>query len=311
MARDEVLSRLLDARPALDHEAAGPFLRALSADLPAGLDTVDEALLGGRLAGRVGLAFAAGYLPALRRLLGARASRRTCLAASEEGGAHPRAIRTELREEGGGMTLTGEKIWTTLAEEAADVVVFARAGERDGRPLLRAALIPLDRAGITLGRMPETPFAPEIAHGRLTLAAVSVRPEELLDGDAYDLYLKPFRTIEDVHVFAALVGHLVGVALAHGFDRAALARLTALALAVRGVGALDPTERATHVALEGVVLALDSIGRALASSFARAPDDVRARWERDQGLLRVASRARAERFARACEDLPPPREAPR
>ena len=35
---------------------------------------------------------------------------------------------------------------------------------------------------------------------------------DLLPGDGYDIYLKPFRTIEDIHVHAALIGYLVGVA---------------------------------------------------------------------------------------------------
>jgi hypothetical protein len=33
--------------------------------------------------------------------------------------------------------------------------------------------------------------------------ACGLRPEDLLPGDGYDRYLKPFRSIEDIHIQAA------------------------------------------------------------------------------------------------------------
>ena len=53
---------------------------------------------------------------------------------------------------------------------------------------------------MTIEDRPPTPFAPEIPHARITLANVTVRDEDVLPGDGYARYLKPFRTIEDTFV---------------------------------------------------------------------------------------------------------------
>ncbi len=299
----QVSGRLLGGEPFVVATTAREFLLAASLATRDATTEADRALLAGRLADRLGFAFAAGYQAALRKLLGERLTAPTCLAATEEGGAHPRAIRTSLSRDESGLVLDGEKIWTTLAEESELVLVFAREGEVDGRPSLRAVLVPTSRTGVTRERMPETPFAPEVHHARLRLARVRVEPAEVLPGDAYVTYLKPFRTIEDAHVACAAIGHFLGLGRAHGFDRAPLERLLARALAARAVAEADTTAAETHVALGGVFAALDSVAAALGPSFDRAPVEVRERWERDRHLLRVANKARTERLARAWEQL--------
>ena len=76
--------------------ASAEALRAQAAAAPA--DTVDRAALGGLAAAGVGWAFACGYEAALARLdPGAtRGGLLAALCATEEGGGHPRAIRTTL-----------------------------------------------------------------------------------------------------------------------------------------------------------------------------------------------------------------------
>src|SRR5262245_11666572 len=58
---------------------------------------IDRAIAGGRSAGRLGFAFAAGYHAALSALFPSIGDERfAALCATEEGGARPRAIRTSL-----------------------------------------------------------------------------------------------------------------------------------------------------------------------------------------------------------------------
>lgn len=303
MSTTEVLRRLLSPEPPVVASTVREFLNAANERTSALPDEADRALAGGLAADRLGFAFAAGYHAALRALLGERAASATSLAATEAGGAHPRAIQTTLVDAGDHLTLTGQKHWTTLAEESERVLVFAREGEVGGRPNLRAVIVPTRRPGITFERMPDVPFAPEVHHAVMKLDGVRVERDELLPGDGYDDLLKPFRTVEDAHVVCAAIGHLAGLGAAHRFDEAWLARLAAAALGARSIAVADPRSSEVHVALGGVFAELDAIVTGLGPSFDRCPDDVRSRWERDRPLLRVASKAREARLARAWEQL--------
>ncbi len=267
-------------------------------------DTVERAATGGRGANGLGWAFACGYEAALRRIPGAGVQGHlACLAATEEGGGHPRAIRTKLTQrDGGGWELTGDKAWVTLGTDADLLLVVATTGQDDrGRNRLRAARVPSTRAGVTLQPGAPLPFAPEIAHARLQLRAVHVADDEVLAGDGYDDLLKPFRTIEDTHVMAAALGWALSVGLASGWEHAWTERTLAVLLALRDIGRADPSGPGTHVALAG---AMDLAGTQLSGAdWSRAPEAVRTCWERDRPLLDVARKVRAARLESAWRAL--------
>lgn len=255
--------------------------------------TVARAIVAGARADRVGHAFANGYAMAIEALVG---DGNGALCATEEGGNHPRAIQTRLHD----GRVTGHKKWATLADRATNLLVVATEGTDDaGRPRLRVVRVRSDAPGVTL--VPATTsFVPEIAHARVTLDAA---PGEVLPGDGYTDYLKPFRTIEDIHVHGALVGYLIGVARAHGFAPALVERLAVVAAALAALGAEDAKSPATHVALGGALATSAAIIAELEAAWAAAPDEEWARWQRDRAILAVAGKARGERLARAWQAL--------
>jgi hypothetical protein len=51
------------------------------------------------------------------------------------------------------------------------------------------------------------PLIPEVTHGVVDFTNASISPENVLPGDGYASYMKVFRTIEDIHVNAAILGH--------------------------------------------------------------------------------------------------------
>jgi alkylation response protein AidB-like acyl-CoA dehydrogenase len=296
--------------PAEAIEASDPiaFLDAALADADGGASPALSALAAGTRADRLGYAFVAGYSAALVALAGehvASATRwpRACVAATEGGGAHPRAIATTLSPDGDGFRLEGAKDWVTLGREAELAVVIAKAGEADGRPVLRALVLPMKRAGVTLEATPPPPFVPEIGHARLVLRGVRVEADEVLPGDGYADWLKPFRTIEDLHVHAALVGYLAGAWQRGAGDPRALAELVAIAGALVDLAGGDAKSPALHVALEGVLQLTRAWIERNAAMWGRVSQAERERWERDRALLGVAGRARGERFARALARL--------
>lgn len=255
--------------------------------------TVERAVIGGARADRVGYAFAIGYSTALEALAG---EGNAALCATEEGGNHPRAIQTRL-EEG---RVTGSKKWATMADRATHLLVVATEGtDPAGRPRLRVVRVRTDAPGVTLA-VSTAAFVPEIAHARVTLDGA---PGDVLPGDGYTDYVKPFRTIEDIHVHAALTGYLIGAARMRGFSHAIVERLAMVAAAMATLGAADPRSPATHVALGGALATSGAIIAELEAAWAAAPDDEWARWQRDRAILQVAGKARGERLARAWQAL--------
>jgi alkylation response protein AidB-like acyl-CoA dehydrogenase len=258
---------------------------------------VDRAIAGGFGADRLGYAFASGYREALVALLrGGDEDGIVVLAATEEGGAKPSAIRTSLTKTDGGWSLSGKKRWATLATRADALLVVATTGDDEGgRRRLRIARVPTARAGLTIRPMPAPPFAPEIAHAELVLDGVAVACDELLAGDGWDEHVKPFRTIEDVHVHAALAGYLVGVVRRHALAPELEAELVAAAALLRALAGEDPRAPEVHVALAGALASTRRIVERLEAVWVDGDVDERARWDRDRALLDVAAGARAQR----------------
>ncbi len=283
-------------------------------------EPIDRALWSGFEADRLGYAFVGGYHAALSRLfmreaekLGTSVERRYAwpsrearisLAATESGGAHPRAIQTMLVEEAGALVLRGEKTFATLASVADEILVVAcRGAGLDGKSLLSIVRVRRGTPGVSIEDRPPTPFAPEIPHARVTLADVPVSSEDVLPGDGYTTYLKPFRTIEDSHVLAATLGYVIATARAHAFAPEVVEGALALVIALRALTPHSSTDPIRHLALAGLFACTTRLVAEHAGEWSKAPAEVRERWQRDQPLLLVASQAREERTAAAWRDL--------
>jgi hypothetical protein len=275
---------------------------------------VERALWAGFHADRLGYAFVGGYGAALSRLVehvgqaqgiaGRPLPANVCLCATESGGAHPRAIATRLEKLGGALVLDGEKTFATLATVADELLVVASRGlEADGKNRLRVVRVSPKAKGVEIIPRPETPFTPEIPHAIVRFKGVVVEDEDMLPGDGYEQWLKPFRTIEDTHVLAATVGYLQGVARAYDFGHDVSAELISLALSLVDVGARDAGKPLTHIVLAGLFGTARRLVASLDAAWAKAPEDERARWERDRPLLMIADNARGKRTDKAWELL--------
>jgi len=278
-------------------------LRAYRAEQPSA-PTVEQAALAGLVADGMGWAFAAGYEAALTRLdpQGMKPGVLGSLCATEDGGGHPRAIRTSLTPRDGGYTLSGHKNWVTLGDDADLLLVVASVGaDGQGRNRLRVARVPARREGVAVRGAPPLAFVPEIAHAKATFDAVAIAESELLAGDGYDDALKPFRTIEDIHVMAAVLGWAIGVGRASAWPRAWIDEALALVVLLCAVGDSPPLAPATHLVLAGAqALARRLLG---AAAWSQCDEATAARWERDRPLLEVARSVRGARLEAAWEAL--------
>ena len=286
------------------------FTRLLSPSIPAPCDsvvehwrrhvagtselerTIDQAIVGGVIADRPAYAFASGYEAALHALvpsLGRATLASLCV--TEEGGGHPRAIHAKL--EGG--RLEGGKRWSTMAPVADVLFIAASAGQDGDKKLLRLVRVERGRAGVTIEPMPDTQFVPEVPHARVTLKNVAVDDADVLPGDGWEGYVKAFRTVEDLHVTAALTAHVFQAAVRYGFPDDLRARLWATLALLRSLAGESPRDPAAHIALAG---ALSDVRRLLDDAkpaWARVPAEIRERWERDRAIMSVAEAVRAKR----------------
>lgn len=124
-------------------------------------------------------------------------------------------------------------------------------------------------------------------------------PARILPGDGYLDYLKPFRTIEDIHVLAATFGWLVRVARTSDWPREILQRLLTAVAAVRGLDIDAPRSPGVHIALGGVFELFGDLLVGLDPLWESVDPTTRQRWERDRPLLATAGRARGQRLTAA------------
>jgi acyl-CoA dehydrogenase len=295
----------MSLEPLLRYLASEPPAPLVVADLPGFWNAVKPlgerfpapaavAAARGFRADRLGYAFAAGYHAALRALVPELAADHIiCFCATERGGNHPRAIQTRLTPAGDGFTLVGEKCWATLAPLAREALVVASRGDEGGKNRLAVVRVPLAAPGVTISPLSQTPFVPEVPHASVEFDLL-LPSDAVLPGDGYDRYLKPFRTVEDLHVHLALLGHLVSIARRAAAE-APVERAFALVAAASALSREDPLAPAVHLALGGVIAESRRLLDDLAPALAGLPEPERARFERDRALLDVAGKARSAR----------------
>jgi hypothetical protein len=278
-----------------------PRYRSIAAEYPA---TIRQAIAGGFAADRVGWAFASGYQAALHSLFPDAPDDRICaLCVTEADGNSPKAIRSSLRRSGDGWILNGSKRWTTLGPDGSLFFVAARDEAATGeRASIRVAQIDSNAAGLKIEAMPPTKFVPEVPHAQLQFDNVPVTV--LLPGDGYTSYVKPFRTVEDIYVNAAIVSYLVREARRFAWPEHWLERAVSLLVLLQELSRAKPSAPETHITLAG---ALAISGGLIAETEnyweAAAQDPAAERWKRDRELLKVAAGIRAQRTKRAWETL--------
>ncbi len=277
----------------------------------AGGDSMDHAIGGGFAADRFAWAFCSGYQAALRALSPALpAAALASLCVTESGGNQPRFIQTTLAPDPHHprkLLLNGHKRWTTLGGASSLMLVAARvASAGSERAVLKIVQVAHGTPGVSFRTMSNISFVPEVAHAEVRFEGVSVAASDVLEGDGYARYVKPFRTLEDLHVHAAILAYLLREARRLAWPHAWIERCLALLYALRTIAERDASAAATHVALAGALSMGAELVTAADAHWQGTAEAAKERWERDKGLLAVAAAAREKRSQRAWERLTMP-----
>lgn len=270
-------------------------------------DPVDRAVIGGFITDCIAYAFVAGYFSALQSLVpDLPPDRVISFCVTEAGGAHPGAIKTRLSpassDEGKNQTysLTGEKKYITCANEAELILVAASEGTfEDGRNKIRMVKVDSKAPGITITLMKDIGLVPEISHGMVSLNNVAVQQADLLAGDGYLNYIKPFRTIEDLHVTAAILGYLFRVACQYEWDREIKQDILSRIVTIRTLALSNPDAPELHIITGDVLNGTASLFKRLDPYWETVDKAARDAWNRDKTLMNIAQKARTKRLETA------------
>lgn len=263
-------------------------------------------MFGGFFANSVGQAFANGYEVAIQRLLQWDTSEHVAaFCVTENKSTHPGAMSTcLLAQEDGSYRLSGKKDFVTLALDAKHLFVAATAGKKtDGRNNLKLVRVAVSAPGVNVRSLPELPFVPDVSHGVVNFERVSVRPEEILEGDGYNAYVKPFRWIEDINVITSLAAYLLKVSLEGSWPTRSVTEMVSLLTTLANLQAMHVADPIAHVVLADQYERLANWLARYEQEWVKLPVLVREGWQRDKNLLKIANTARVSRLNNALAQL--------
>lgn len=250
------------------------------------------AVAGGRLMATPGLAFLVGYQAALRMLWPSAPLSLGALCATEQRSLRVADMQTRLRD----LRLSGRKDFVTAGDAADWLLVAARSEEPGSDPRLNLAVVYPGEPGVRLEKLAPLPLMPEISHGRLFLDNALC---ELLAGDGWDAYVKPFRTLEDIYVLSAMTAWLFGIGQDNDWPHTLQLRLLALLAGCAEVSRQAPNNPAGHVLLGGLFAQFDGLKAEVNQAMTDGPPQWAAMWQRDQAVMDLAAGARGKRLAKA------------
>ncbi|MNQ62709.1 hypothetical protein D3C85_770640 [compost metagenome] len=254
------------------------------------------AVLGGKLAPTPGLAFLAGYQGALRLLWPSAPLSLGALCVTENRSVRPADMQTRLSA----LSLAGRKDFVTAAD-AADWLLVAAREEAEGQPpRLALTVVRNGDPGVRIETLKPLSLMPDVPHARLHLDGAHC---ERLAGDGWDAYVKPFRSIEDLHVLSALCAWLQGVGRDSAWPQTLQLRLLGLLAGAAEVSRQCATTPAMHLLLAALFTEFKALKPELDAAFAAGPAEWAALWQRDQGVLEIASGPRAKRLEKALAAL--------
>ena len=283
---------LLECR---DRIPANPDLAEGFATLLHQLGTVtpfELATVGGRLMATPGLAFLVGYQAALRMLWPSAPPSLGAMCATEQRSLRVADMQTRLND----LRVSGRKDFVTAGDAADWLLVAARSEESGETARLSLAVVYPGEPGVRVEKLPAIPLMPDISHGRLFLNNALC---ELLAGDGWDAYVKPFRTLEDIYVLSAMTAWLYGVGHDSDWSQALQLRLLALLAGCAEVSRQAPNNPVGHLLLGGLFAQFDGLKAEVNQALAEGPSHWAAMWQRDQAVMDLAAGARGKRLAKA------------
>lgn len=288
---------LVSSTPIIDEALEpGAYIERLRDDLASGdPDPVARLVQGALRADSQANAGIAGHQAAVRRLFPTTANNAiTAFCVSEDRGPHPRYIKTTLRD----GQINGKKMWGTMAPPASTLYVAASTGE-DEQGNNRLVMVAVDSPQTSIEQIP---LPPEREAGKVPICDLTFNDTPVaavFEGDAYNLYIKPFRLIEDVYSTLATQIALYRLGGDTGLDHTQREDLLGLIVQGHAVAQSPMASPPQVLLLTSYLRASQQHWAGLASRWHLANPQLYKGWQPNRMILTVAARAREQRRSNA------------
>lgn len=262
-----------------------------------GQSPIDKAIIGGFLCQQFSFAFLAGYQAALEKMFPTIASNELkALCVSEKGGGHPKIIQTTLNNQ----QITGIKTYITAGSDADHLLVLCKTRETiNGRPLLKIVHIPKNADGIEVTNF-DLPFMKEVKHGKLVLNNTTIEANQILEGDGYSDYAKPFRTFEDICVGTAYQAMLLRQAIDHQWDENLRDSILLNIYTLKNLLTLPPSAKETHLLLSTNEQQFKNLLPAIEEHITKhSSKEFKADWALNKRIISLGEKMKEVRLAKA------------
>ena len=242
----------------------------------------------------------AGHQAAIRRLFPATPDDAiTAFCVSEDQGPKPSGILSTLTPKGDGFVLNGRKRWGSMSPLADLLYIAASIGQKDGRNQLRMVKVATGSAGLSLDSNGYEAYAGHMPIADLILTDIAVEASDVIEADAYEAFIKPFRLVEDVYNTAGTQIGLLTLGRTHGWPQELLENLIGLIIQAHTISQTPMARPADVLLMSAYFRASSALWDRLGAAWDLVPEAERAAWSPQTGTLGVAARARETRRQQA------------
>jgi hypothetical protein len=216
---------------------------------------------------------------------------------ANESGRKLTEITTSLRGSDGGLRLQGRKSWVLAGIDNLDLFVVARApsGPASGPGSLAIVRVPSNAAGVEFGAPRPQEVVPELPHGEVGFTDVSIEGSQLLDGDGYRDYARPFRLREDVFVTGSTLAALLAQGHRAGWPTQWRQRCIAVVMTLGDCASLAASDTRTEILTAGTLAQAGELIEQADQLWQLDESAGAARWRRDRPILSGGKEARRSR----------------
>ncbi|WP_342619494.1 hypothetical protein [Rhodoferax sp. GW822-FHT02A01] len=257
-------------------------------------------------ADRLAWAFFSGYQGAIQAAFPNLAEAGEVVAfCANETGRKVTEITTKVDHRSGIPHLHGQKSWALSGVENLALLVLARRsdGPQKGAGSLVMVKLPSSSFGVSWGVARSQAVVPELSHSEVRFDSVRLDTAQLVPGDGYSEFAKPFRVLEDVFVSGCTLAYLLAEAQsgkwATNWCQRCIAAIAMLQVCTR----LDPKDIHTHILVSGSLSFASNVIQESEGHWQTEQGVAHHRWLRDRQILLQGKEARRMRAVGSWERL--------
>lgn len=249
-----------------------------------------------RQADRVAWAFFCGYQGAIQAAFQTEAGTLGAFGANEAQ-RKITEVETSLGQHGDQWLLAGSKSWVLAGIGDLTLFVLARrqGGPTKGPGSLCIVRLPIRSVGVEPAPARAQTVVPELPHSGVCFRSAPVAAADLLPGDGYTDFAKPFRLREDVFVTGCVVAYLIGESEIGGWSTAWTQRAIAAVVLLEACSRHDPRRVDTIILVAGALSFAGDVIRDADEQWGPLQAAARERWLRDKPILALGKDARRQR----------------